>query len=275
MSWHLVGPIMRLNLPLAAKMVLVVYGNESNSEGEQIGVSVEMAALVAGASERTVQNHVKAFQADGVLIETREEVGRGRARIWRLNVERAARLYGKIPTYRERRALKEKGESPAPFAKPGKGAGNSEKGAGDSEKGAAPAPTPIKDPIETPARPAAAAVAKGAAGDPLSNPALPPWSAAWRGVREFWADLGQSDADIDAWETDLYRWASNEASLNWPHAKLVMWWALKRIHGEGPAADKITARAMAMVKGQRGGELLELALAEAERHDQSRKELAS
>ena len=150
MSWHVVGPVMRLNLEGMAKLVLLVYANESDSEGASIGVAVETAALIAGLSERTVQNYVKGFQADGVLLETTERVGRGRTRIWQLDVERAAALYGRLPTFKERRALKEKGAAPAPFAKPGKGAGDSLKGAAASVKGAAPAPTPIKAPIETP-----------------------------------------------------------------------------------------------------------------------------
>jgi len=275
MSWNWVGPVMRLNLDLTSRMVLVVYANETNSDGEQIQVSVEKAALMCGTSERTVQKYVAAYQRLGVLIETTEVVGRGRSRIWRLNYDKAARLFGKIPTYRELRALKERGESPAPFNNPTKGEFEVVKGESGALKGEPAAPTPIKDPIKDPARPAAAAVAKGASNDPRKNPALPPWSAPWQGVREFWRDWGYDEASTDVWESDLYRWASNELSLNWPHAKLVMWWALKTIHGEGPNEWKVTQRAMDMVKGHNGGDLLELAQAEANHHDNSRQEASA
>jgi hypothetical protein len=267
MSWDWVGPVMRLNLDLTSRMVLVVYANETNSDGEQIGISVEKAALLCGTTDRTVQKYVKAYQRLGVLVETTEQVGRGRTRVWRLNYDRAARLFGKIPTFRELRALKEKGESPAPFKNPTKGEFEVGKGEPGALKGEPGAPTPIETPIETPARSAAAAGAEGAADGPRKAAALPPWSLPWRGVREFWRDRGWSDAKIDGWESDLYRWATNELSLTWPHAKLVMWWALKTVHAQGPTEAKITARAMALLKGGRGGDLLAQAQAEADRHD--------
>lgn len=274
MSWHWVGPVMRLNLDLTSRMVLLVYANETNSEGEQIGISVEKAALMCGTSERTVQKYVSAYQRLGVLIETTEQVGPGRARIWRLNVDRAAQLFGKIPTFRELRALKERGESPAPFNNPTKGEFEVKRGESGAQRGEPAAPTPIKDPVKDPARPAAAAVAKGAGDDPRKNPALPPWSAPWRGVREFWHDYGWGGDKIDKWETDWYRFASHHLSLKWPDAKLVVWWALKTIHGEGPTAAEVYDRLVDKIRDKHGGDLLELAQAEADRHDQTQREAA-
>lgn len=202
MSWQVVGAVQRLFLDMPSKAVLLCYANETNTDSEQIAVAVETAGLLIGCSDRTVQNYVAAYQRLGVLIETEEMVGRGRARVWRIDVEAARYWFGVVPPYAERRAMKERGEDLPPFNNPTKGefelkkgesgasflerikgARDTEKGECGSEMGAPPAPTPYKAPFKDSGRDRADAQAGGV--DPPAQTAAangvrpPPYNQLW------------------------------------------------------------------------------------------------
>ncbi len=162
MSHQMTAKVQRLNLKMEPKSILNVLADQSNEEGENIGCAVDTIALFAGASTRTAQRYIKAFEVDGVLIRTPEVVGRGRCNIWRLNIARAIKLYGLIPYYKERRAIMERGDSLSPFTVPGKGDRESQKGDTETRKGDAVSPIPVKDPVEDPEAADAASADEGA-----------------------------------------------------------------------------------------------------------------
>lgn len=216
MSWHVVGPVMKLHLEATAKMVLLIYANESDDDGNS-ATAMETVGLKAGLSERTVQRIVKWFVELEVLHEWACEVGRGRARRFRLDLRKARALFGENPSYAQRQAIKKKGDSVSPFRGPGKGDTLSEKGDTLSQKGDTVSPTPVIDPVVDPA-PDAAARADGAAppgAEPANGEPEAPVTA-----NGYWCSL--EGRLRSAFGNDYDTWLKGLIALSWDGKSLTL-----------------------------------------------------
>lgn len=109
MSVHITSPIWKLNLPCAAKTVLLKYGDCADDQGRNAFPSHKHVASQVGVSLATVKRLVAAFKADGVLV-AEANGGSGRRSVnYRIDVVKAGEIYG----------WRRKNDTETPFAKPG------------------------------------------------------------------------------------------------------------------------------------------------------------
>jgi hypothetical protein len=91
---EIMAPVLYRNIPTTRKMILLIYANFANDEGSNIFPSVGKVALMAGMSERTIQNETKAMKKEEILIN--EGHGPKGTNRYKINMGKIYELYSEI-----------------------------------------------------------------------------------------------------------------------------------------------------------------------------------
>ena len=95
MSVKVMGAVLDLALAVNRKMVLVVLGNYADDSGRNVFPSIKTLAEKTGVGARTVERIMGEFREHGVVIRYDWRTGkRGRIPVYRVDVKRAAAVYG-------------------------------------------------------------------------------------------------------------------------------------------------------------------------------------
>lgn len=189
MSVHVTSPIWNLCLEGHAKIVLLKFGDSADDDGSNSYPSVMTVARQSGLSRATVQRFVADFVANKVLvIEENQAGGRGLTRHYRVDTARAAEVYGRLESSRDRQ---EKGLKLRPFSKAEKGLKSALKGPQiEPERASSSEAQPFLNRPEKEARARDPAVPDS--GDARSRsdqpPSEPPANLHWKASQEALAE---------------------------------------------------------------------------------------
>lgn len=136
----------RVDLPPNQKIVLLRMADAADDDGRGVYLSVGRIAHESGISKRTVQNVLREFEREGIVaIDANYVGGRGKSRVYRIDIDRAQELHPLPGWVRAKEAPDggspgvEKDADPALFS--------TEKGADRDAKGCkSSAPKPLEEP---------------------------------------------------------------------------------------------------------------------------------